>query len=153
MRYISSRRNEWLTTYIYPVIMSLKIPEDVETWTRPILAATGELHIGQDIMHWKRLGGSVCRTVEYILRQEYFTICISALSAKRPAASSSEHSSADISPWRSLPTSPIRVLHPFKLAKSYIVWIIESLNGGKRHHFGGLERGFIRIFSRGDPAH
>lgn len=31
--------------------MSLKIPEDVEAWTRSILAATGELHIGQDIMH------------------------------------------------------------------------------------------------------
>lgn len=69
--------------YIFGYHVS-KIPEVEETWIRPILAATGEVHIGQDTMRWNLLGGSVCRTYSVTSVPKYIQ-ARSALKALPPS--------------------------------------------------------------------
>lgn len=71
---------------IYIRLSCLQDPRRGGDINRPVLAATGEMNLGQDIMHWDLMDGSVCRTAEYILHHEMAKIYIPAHSAEAPAA-------------------------------------------------------------------
>lgn len=71
---------------IYIRLSCLQDPRRGGDLNRPVLAATGEMNLGQDIMHWNLMDGSVCRIAEYILHHEMAKIYIPAHSAEAPAA-------------------------------------------------------------------